>query len=96
MTGHQVNLSSGESLKSKLKYDRDVTNYGVLVQEYHTHNGVFTSKQFVEVVIGQVQNIRFGGVAATNQNGVPECSIKTVTYMDCKMMIHTTMRVPEG
>ena len=96
LTRHQVNLSAGESLKPKLKYGRDATNCGVIVQSYHTHNGVFTSNQFVEVVIGQVYNIRFGGVGAAHQNGVPECSIKTVTYMDRTIMIHTTMSGPEG
>ena len=53
-TGRQVNLSYGEYMKSNLKYERCDTNYGVLVQAYHTENGVFTSKKFMEVIIGQV------------------------------------------
>ena len=60
--GHKVNLSYGESLKSKLKCERYATNCGVLVQAYHTENGVLNYKKFMEVIIGKVQNIRFGGV----------------------------------
>ena len=71
-TGHQVNLSYGESLKSKLKYERYVTNCGVLVQSYHTKNRFFTSKKFMELIIGQVNNIRFGGVGDAHHNGVSE------------------------
>ena len=61
-TEYQVNLSYGESLDSKLRYVRYAINYGVLVQAYHTENVFFTSKKFMEVIIGQGQNIRFGVV----------------------------------
>ena len=69
-TGYQVNISYGESLKSKLKYDIYTTNCGVLVEAYHTKNGVFTSKKFMKLIIGQVNNIMFGGVGDSHHNGV--------------------------
>ena len=71
-TGNQVNLSYGESINSKLKYERYVTNCGVLVQSYHTENGFFTSKKFMELIIGKGNNIRFGGVGDAHQNGVSD------------------------
>ena len=71
-TGHQVNLSYVEYLKFKLKYEIYATNCAVLVQAYHTENGVFTSNKFMELIIGQGNNIRFGGVRDAHQNGVSE------------------------
>ena len=91
-TGHQVNLSYGESMKSKLKREIYATNCGLLVQAYHTENRNFTCKKFMEMIIGQGQNIRFGGVGATHQNRVSENSIKTITFRDHTMMIHSDMR----
>ena len=91
-TGHQVNLSYGECLKYKLKCERYATNCGVLVQAYHTENRNFTCKKFTKIIIGQGQNIRFGGVGATHQIGVSENSIKTFTFRDHTMMIHADMR----
>ena len=94
LTGHQVNLSYGESLKSKLKYDRYATNCRLLVQSYHTENGFFNSKKFMELIIGQGNNIRFGGVGDAHQNGVSENSIKTITSRDHKMMIYSDIMSP--
>ena len=78
-TGHQLNLSYGKYLKSSLKCGIYFTNFGVLVQAYHTENGILKSNKFMEVIIGQGKNIRFGGVGDAHQNGVSEHSIKTVT-----------------
>ena len=50
----------------------------------------------MEVIIGQVQDIRFGVVGAAHDNGVSECSIKAVTYMACTTMMHVSMRRSEG
>ena len=52
-SGQHVNFSDGDSLNFKLKYERDATNFGVVVQAYHINNGVLNSKQFMEVIIGQ-------------------------------------------
>ena len=78
-TGHKINFSYRESLKSKLKCERYATNCGVLVQAYHTENRYFTPKKFIKVIVRQGQNIRFGGVRAAYQNGVSEISIKNIT-----------------
>ena len=59
-------------MKSKIKCERYATNCGVLVQAYHTENGVFISNKFMELIIGQGHNIRFGGVRDAHHNGVSE------------------------
>ena len=71
-TGHQVNVSYGESLKSKLKYERYSTNCGGLVHSYHNENGFLTSNKFMELIIWQGHNISFDGVGDAHQNGVSE------------------------
>ena len=71
-TGNQVNFSYGESIKSKLKYEIYTINCGVLVQAYHTENGFFTSKKFMELIIGQGNNIMFVGVGDSHHNGVSD------------------------
>ena len=93
-TKHQVNPSYEVSLKSKPKCGVYATNYRVLVQSCHTKNGIFTCKKLMEVIIGQVENIRFGGVGYTHQNGVSDNSIKTVTSRYHTMMIYASMRSP--
>ena len=67
---------------------------GVLVQSYHTENGDFNYKKFMEMIIGKGQNIRFGGVGDAHHNGMSENSIKTITSMDHIMMIYADMRNP--
>ena len=44
------NLSAGEYLNFNMEYERDATNCGLVVQAYHTNNGVFTYKQSTEVI----------------------------------------------
>ena len=93
-TGHQVNLSYGKYLKSGLKCERYSTNFGVLVQAYHTENGIFNKDKFTEVIIWKGQNIMFCGVGAAHKNGVSENSINTVTTRAHAMMIYVDMRSP--
>ena len=74
-------------MKSNLKCEIYGTNCGVLVQAYHTENGVFNYKKFMEMIIGQGQNIRFGVVGDSHHNGVSENLINAVAYMAHTMMI---------
>ena len=93
-TKHQVKLSYGESLKSNLKCEKYAINYGVLVQAYHTENGILSKDKFTEVIIWKGQNIMFCGVGAAHQNGVSEHSIKTITSRDHTMLIYSDISSP--
>ena len=93
---HQVSLSAADTIKAKLKFEREAYDFGVAIQGYHTDNGVFTSKDFMEVLLGAKQDIRFSGVRAAHQNGVAERGIKTVVSMARTMLIHASMHSPEG
>ena len=56
---NQVTFSSDGNGKAKLLYRRNVANYGVLIQAYHTNDGVSTSKNFFEALIEKDQHIQF-------------------------------------
>jgi len=70
-TGHIcVSLGSSETVKSKLAFERDACDSGIVIGSHHTDNGIFTSKEFMEVVLCQDQKVWFSRVGAAHQNGV--------------------------
>ena len=93
---HQVHLDSAETIEAKIKFEREAHNAGVVVQSYHTDNGIFGTEEFVNELLDKQQTVRFSGVGAAHQNGVAERSIQTVVYMARTMMLHAAMRAPEG
>jgi hypothetical protein len=54
---HQVSLSGSDTVKSKLHFEREADESGVVVQSYHTDNGVFTSEQFLTDLLQNQQTI---------------------------------------
>ena len=93
---HQISLSSSDTIKAKLHFERDAYEDGVIIQSYHTNNGVFTSEQFMTDLLEHKQTIRFSGSGAAHQNGVAERAIRTVVTMARTMMIHAAMRTSDG
>ena len=91
---HQVSLDAVETIKAKLFYEKEAWHDGVKIQAYHTDNGVFTSKAFMEELIRTNQRVRFSGSGAAHQNGVAERGILTVVSMARKMLLHAAMRNP--
>ena len=90
-----MSLGSSETVKSKLGFERDAYDCGVVVSSYHTDNGIFTSKEFMEVVLRQDQKVRFSGVGAAHQNGVAEWAIWTIVTMARTMLLHAAMHAPD-
>ena len=94
---HQISLSGPDTIKAKLHFEKDAYDDGVIIQSYyHTDNGVFTSKQFMDELLDHRQTIRFSGSGAAHQNGVAERAIRTVVTMARTMMIHAAMRTADG
>ena len=93
---HQISLSGPDTIKAKLHFEKDAYDDGVIIQSYHTDNGVFTSQQFMTELMDHKQTIRFSGSGAAHQNGVAERSIRTVVTMARTMMIHAAMRTADG
>lgn len=89
---HQVSLGAADTIKSKLLFERNAFDDGVVVQAYHTDNGVFSSKEFLAELVSKGQNIRFSGSGAAHQNGIAERGIRTVVGMARTMMLHAALR----
>jgi hypothetical protein len=93
---HQTSLSAADTVKGKLTFERDAYTVGVILQQFHTDNGVFTSKEFMENLMGSEQSVRFSGVGAAHQNGSAERNIQTIVNMARTMMLHAALRSPSG
>ena len=55
--------------------------HGVELKRFHTDNGIFKSKVFVEALKDNYQMITKSGAGAHHQNGVAERAIGTVQAM---------------
>ena len=93
---HQITLGAADTIQSKIRYERAALEDGVIIQGYHTDNGVFTAKEFMEELLSKGQNIRFSGAGAGHQNGVAERSIRTVVGIARTMMLHAALRHGSG
>ena len=47
----QQSLNAIETVKSKLKYEKEAREHGIIVKSYHTDNGVFTAERFQESLV---------------------------------------------
>ena len=93
---HQTSLRASETIKSKRKIERSAKLDGHHnVQGWHSDNGVFKSKEFMEDVEARGQKIDFSGVGAKHQNGKAERAVRTVTEKARAMMQHSAMHWPD-
>jgi transposase InsO family protein len=89
---HQVSFGAADTIKSMLLYERRAFEDGVVIQVYHTDNGVFSSKELLGELVSKGQSIRFSGSGAAHENGVAESGIRTVVGMARTMMFHAPRR----
>ena len=78
-----------------MSFEREMFQYGILIETYHTDNGVFSSKDFVSQIEASLQNVRFSGVGGHHQNGAAERTIGTAFGIARAMLIHFAIRWPE-
>ena len=74
----QVTLNATDTVNAKHNFERHAMELGVVVDSYHTDNGVYKSQAFTEELTNGHQSIRFSGVGAKWQNGVAEGAINLV------------------
>jgi hypothetical protein len=91
---HQKGLGAHETIQSKLIFERSCLQHGVMVTQYHTDNGIYTSKEFMKELVEKGQGIRLSGVSAHHQNGLAENGIKIVVTKARTMMIHAALHWP--
>ena len=92
---HQVTLNASDTILSKDNFERTGLQYGVVIDSYHTDNGIFKSKRFLQEIYDNSQSIRFSGVGAKWQNGVAEGAIRIIVSNARTMMIHAALHWPE-
>ena len=90
-----VNLTATETIRAKMAYERAMLDEGVVVKAYHTDNGVFTARQFMEEIEKNFQTIGFSGVGGHHANGIAERGIGVVMSTARTMMIHAAIRWPD-
>jgi hypothetical protein len=85
-THFQVHKNSTETINGKQLFEKELFDCGVIVQNYHTDNGVFSSKEVVLEMDRHGQSVRFSG-----SYGSAERAIGTVFSIARTMMIHAAI-----
>lgn len=75
---HQVGRTANETIQSKIAFERMAAEVGVVVQNYHSDNGVYKSHEFLKELMSKGQGIKMSGVSAHHQNGAAKNAIKIV------------------
>jgi hypothetical protein len=92
----QTSLSSHETLRAKLAFERQCRDVGVVVQTYMSDNGTaFTSKDFSDHLTDFKQISKFAGVGAHHHNAQAERAIRTIMSISRTMMIHSGIHWPD-
>ena len=95
-TEMQSSLSTHETLRAKLAFERVCRDYGVIPQTYMSDNGrAFTSRDFVEHLSSYKQVSKFAGVGAHHHNAQAERAIRTIMSIARTMMIHSATHWPD-
>jgi hypothetical protein len=72
---HQTLMTSEETLKSKLAFEKSAATHGVHIKHYHADNGRFKDNLFLNSIKEKGQTICFCGVGAHHQNRIIEIRI---------------------
>ena len=92
---HQVDINGTETVKEKLTFERGDQSQGVVINGYHTDNGILNASEFMEELLKKQKKIRFSGEIASHQNGAAERAIKTVVTVETTMLMHAAIRYPD-
>jgi hypothetical protein len=74
---HQTSMTSEETLKSKLAFEKFALSHGVHIKHYQADNGRFKGNLFTKSIEDKGQTISFCGVGAHHQNGIAEKRMET-------------------
>ena len=86
-----MDINATETVKEKLTYEMEDKSQGVMINGYHTENGIFNTSKFMEEPLKKHQNIRFSGASTSDQNGAANRTIKTVVTMESAILIQAWM-----
>ena len=95
MVCHQVLLAASDAIESLFLAMCEAMEHGVELKCFHTDNGMFKSKVFVEALKDNHQMITKLGAEAHHQNGVAEWAIGAVQAMARAMILHMWLHWPD-
>ena len=78
---HQVAINATETAKAKLPFERENQIQGVMINVYHTDNGIFNTSKFMEDLLKKQQKIRVSGAGALHKNGSADRTINVVVTL---------------
>jgi hypothetical protein len=93
---HQTSMTSEETLKSKLAFEKFAASHGVNIKHYHADNGRFNDKLFSKSIEEKGQTISFCGVGAHYQNGTAEKRIGDLQRRATTLLLHAQRRWPDA
>ena len=92
----QQSTKSNETLRAKRAFEQYATSHGVTIQHYHSDNGLFINKEWMDDLRTHCQGQSLAGVNAHHQNGVAEKRIRDLQDAAWTMLIHAQQNWPEA
>jgi hypothetical protein len=93
---HQTSMTSEETLKSKLAFEKFALSHGVHIKHYHADNGRFKDTLFNRDNEEKGQTISYCGVGAHHQNGIVEKRIGDLQRTATALLLHAQRRWPDA
>jgi len=89
-------MTSEETLKSKLAFEKFALSHGVHIKHYHADNGRFKDTLFTRDIEEKGQTISYCGVGAHHQNGIAEKRIGDLQRTATALLLHAQRRWPDA
>jgi len=85
---HQTAMTSEETLKGKIVFEKIKLPHGVHIKHYHADNGRFKDTLFTKSIEEKGQTISYCGVGAHHQNGIAEKRIGDLQRTATTLLLH--------
>jgi len=89
---HQTSITSEETLKSMLAFEKCAASHGINIKHYQADNGRFKDKLFSKSIEEKGQTISFCGVGAHHQNGIAEKKIGDLQRRATALLLNAQRR----
>ena len=92
----QKSTSVEHTLEAKAAFERYADQRSVVIRNYHSDNGTFAARGWMDACRAKGQGLTFAAVNAHHQNGKAENRIKNLQDMARTMLIYANKRWPEA
>jgi len=88
----QTSTNVLQTLDGKQKFERFMRSLGIQVKSYRADNGVFATKDFIQNIKLNDQNMTFSSTGSHFQNGVAERAIRLVSEWTRTVLLHVGLQ----